>query len=89
MLNSAIILSATKSQAEKIVKQANVDDSARIRKLYMTCYGRPANDAEVTKSLQFLARFQAVYATSKDPRLKAWQSLCKAIIASNEFIYVE
>ena len=89
MLNSPVVLSATKTKAEALLKQSSWDDSQRVRQLYLTCYGRPATNEEVTRSLDFLAKFQSVYAKSANPRLSAWQSLTKSIIAANEFIYVE
>jgi hypothetical protein len=94
MLNGSVVLTATKAQATAVLKDTTIDDSERVRRLYLACFGRPANQAEVTRALDFLARFEAVY--SKVPktepatwRLNAWQSLCKSLIASNEFIYVE
>ena len=89
MLNSKVMMNATRSLAESTLKKSGLSDSQRIRQLYLTCYGRPATDAEVTLSLGYLGRFKTVYAKAKDPRMSAWQSLCKSIIAANEFIYVE
>ena len=89
MLNSAIILKATKSEAVSILKKSELSDADRIRQIYLTSYGRPATEPEVTRGLEYLAKFQVAYAKAKDPRLSAWQSLCKSIIAANEFIYVE
>ena len=89
MLNSKVMMKATKAMAESTLKKTGITDSQRIRQLYLTCYGRPASDAEVNLSLSFLGRFQSVYAKAKDPRMSAWQSLCKSLIAANEFIYVE
>lgn len=89
MLNSPVVLKATQAQAERLLKRADWDDAQRVRQLYRTCYGRPARDTEVATALDFLLRFQAVYASTKDPRTSAWQSLCKSLIAANEFIYVE
>ncbi|MEI7984804.1 MAG: DUF1553 domain-containing protein [Armatimonadota bacterium] len=89
MLNSKVMMNATKAMAESTLKKTGLSDSQRIRLLYLTCYGRPATDAEVTLSLGFLGRFQTAYAKAKDPRMSAWQSLCKSLIAANEFIYVE
>ncbi|MEQ1933513.1 MAG: DUF1549 domain-containing protein, partial [Fimbriimonadaceae bacterium] len=89
MLNSSVVLAATKLQSEAIVKQSHLTDQQRVRQLYLTCFGRPAKDAEVSTALKFLARFEVAYKSAKDPRLSAWQSLCKSLIASNEFIYVE
>ena len=89
MLNSRIVLNATKAQAESLLKHSDWTDSQRVRQLYLTSYGRPAKDLEVTTALGYLSRFASAYAKAKDPRLSAWQSLCKSIIAANEFIYVE
>jgi len=89
MLNSSIVLTATRSQAQAILSRTNLSDSERIRQLYLTCFGRPATVAEISRSLQFLDRFQMAYASTSDPRSNAWQSLCKSLIASNEFVYVE
>ena len=89
MLNSPVVLSATHAQAAAVLKREGLDDAQRVRQLYRTCYGRPATDAEVANALDFVSRFRAVYVDAKDPRLSAWQSLCKSLIAANEFIYVE
>jgi len=89
MLNSPIVLKATKALAESVLAKKEWTDDQRVRLLYETCYGRPAADWEVTNAQLYLARFQAAYTLAKDPRLSAWQSLCKSIMAANEFIYVE
>jgi cytochrome c553 len=91
MLNAPIVLTATKSQAEVLVKNQSLTDAQRVAKIYRTCYGRSPVPAEVTRSLEYLAKFKTAYqrANSKTPDVSAWQSLCKSIIASNEFIYVE
>lgn len=89
MLNSSVILAATKAKAASLLKQSAWTDSQKVEHLYLDCYGRSATTAEVSRALAFLNRFQAAYAKAKEPRLSAWQSLCKAVIAANEFIYVE
>ncbi len=89
MLNSQIIMNATKAQAGALLKHTEWTDEQRVRQLYLTCYGRPATESEVKVALGFLGRFLTVYTKAKDPRMSAWQSLCKSLIAANEFIYVE
>ena len=89
MLNSSIVLKATRAQAESLLNQANLDDANKVRLLYMTCYGRSATQPEVNRALDFVKRFEVLYAKSPNPKLSAWQSLCKSVIAANEFIYVE
>jgi hypothetical protein len=89
MLNSSVVLGASKAQASTLLKRQDLTDDQRVKELYLTCYGRPAKQAEVVRALKFVSRIQLAYAKAKDPRLNAWQSLCKALIGANEFIYVE
>lgn len=89
MLNGKIVLTASKAQATSLLKRSDLDDKGRVQWLYETCFGRPATEEEVTRSLSYLSRFEAIYTTAKEPKLSAWQSLCKTFIGANEFIYVE
>ena len=89
MLNGKVVLNATKAQATKLLARKDVDDKARVQTLFRTCFGRPAKPTEVQRSLSFLSKFEQAYAKSKEPKLSAWQSLCKSLVGSNEFIYVE
>ena len=89
MLNSQVMLTATKVLAEKVTKTPATEDANSVRELYVTFYGREATIKEVKQAEDFLKRFENVYAKAKQPRVSAWQSLCKALIAANEFIYVE
>jgi hypothetical protein len=89
MLNGKIVLTATKAQATNLLARKDIDDRVRIQSLFRTCFGRPAKPKEVDRSLTYLSKFEQAYAKSKEPKLSAWQSLCKTMIGSNEFIYVE
>lgn len=89
MLNGKVVLTATKNQAQSLLKRADLDDKGRVKQLFETCFGRPATEAEITRSLDYLSKFEQVYAKAKEPKLSAWQSLCKTLIGANEFIYVE
>lgn len=91
MMNSQIVLKTTKDLAESLLAKTQATDDQRIRDLYLTCYGRPPTSKEIARSLEYLARFEAAYISSKSntPKLSAWQSLCKAVVSANEFIYVE
>ena len=69
--------------------KALVPEAGNVRLLYLTCYGRPATTAELLRAFDFLTRFEAAYTKAPNPRLSAWQSLCKSLIAANEFLYVD
>ena len=89
MLNSPVVLGATRAQAEGLLKKSLQSDAQRIQSLYRTCYGRLPTTEEVSLAKSFLNRFEVAYLKAKNPRLSAWQSLCKSVIGANEFIYVE
>ncbi len=89
MLNGKLVLDATRAQAEALLKRSELDDRARVQALYKSCFGRAASEAELKRSLTYLGKFEQIYASSKTPKVSAWQSLCKTVIGANEFIYVE
>ena len=92
MMNSEIVHEQTENMARRLLDDENLDDPQRIREAYREAYGRLPDDAEVTRGLEYVDRYaQAIDGrpTMSDTRLVAWQSLCRAILASNEFIYVE
>jgi hypothetical protein len=92
MMNSPLVLKATRSMAEKLLAETNVDDSARIREVYERALGRPPGASDVDRALTFIAQIdKAMEGREPDAakrRLSAWQSFCKALLSSNEFIYV-
>jgi hypothetical protein len=93
MMNSPLVLEATKAMATRLLAAPEPSDTARIARAYEQCYGRTATPAETRRALAFLEQLQQVYA-AKEPdmaqrRLRAWQSLCKALVSANEFVYVD
>jgi hypothetical protein len=68
---------------------------AQVARAWQLAYCRPANEAEMTASLEFLAS-QIGYLKEagseegkKAPILNAMTSLCHVLLSSNEFLYVE
>ena len=68
------------------------EDKARVEEAYERALARPPSGREVDQALTFLAQVEkAVPEKVTDPkerRTLAWQSFCKALLASNEFIYL-
>jgi hypothetical protein len=85
MMNSSVMLKHSRKMADTLLVRADVDDSARIREAYERALARPATPLEIDQGLSFLARIESEW---KGDRAKAWQSFCKALLASNEFIYL-
>jgi hypothetical protein len=93
LMNSPFVSEQTKALAEQMLNDGSLDDVRRLRTAHELIFTRPPNDAEVSRSLAYLDRFvqaQTARGTAPaDARLRAWQSLCRALLASNEFVFVE
>ena len=67
--------------------------AGRVRVVYERAYSRPPTDRETARALDFVRRCEETLAAEKldekEQRLRAWQSLCRVVLAANEFIYVE
>lgn len=93
MMNSEFVLTQSRSLAEGFLSRNDQRTSDRIGQLYELAYSRPPSEAEVTRATTYLDRLRAAMSLSGlatiDFEPKAWTSLCRAVLAANEFVYVE
>jgi hypothetical protein len=93
MMNSPLVSQATRAWAQRVLQGTGPDDAARVQAVYEQAYSRPATANEVSRAVQFLEKYQAAETARQTPveeaRLRAWQSLCRAVLAANEFVYIE
>jgi hypothetical protein len=99
MMNSRLILDETRALAESILtdsapERASEDDAARVQALYQRCYARAADEGELARALAFIEKYQRATAEGGTldvvaRRVRAWQALCRVLLAANEFIYIE
>ena len=92
MMNSQIVSEQMRNMAMHLLRNNSLDDRARIRQAYIQAYAREPHNNEVLKCLTYLDQYTQAIASRQvenSARLQAWQSLCRAIIASNEFVYIE
>jgi hypothetical protein len=86
------VLKSTRAMAGRLLARQDLDDAARIREAYESALARPPEPRDVDRALTFIAQIEkAEEANEPDGakrHLTAWQSFCKALLASNEFIYV-
>lgn len=85
MMNSDFIASRAGDLAEDLM-EATADNSERLSKAYLRTLTREPGQAEVAKGLTFLEAFQQRFGGDEKA---AWQSLCRILMASNEFVYVD
>jgi hypothetical protein len=92
MMNGSVVLKHTRKMAEGLLARADLDDPGRIRDAYERALGRPAAPQEIDRALTFMAGVERAMenriAEAAERRVFAWQSFCKALLASNEFIYL-
>ena len=92
MMNGKIVLQQSRYLAENLLERDDVDDAGRLRLAYERVLGRPPTPAETDRDLGFLVRYQAAteadHVQPEQGRVRAWQGVCRVLLASNEFIYV-
>lgn len=89
LLNSEFLKSASKSMAEDVLKDATLNDDARVSKIILSTLNRPAIKADYDQARQFLSDFEAglTKAGKSDAGVEAWSRFCQAILVSSEFLY--
>jgi hypothetical protein len=92
MMNASLVLKATRSMADKLLAEKGVDDAARVREVYERALARPPAGSDVDRALTFIAQVEKSMEPRESDAAKrrvfAWQSFCKAMLSTNEFIYV-
>jgi hypothetical protein len=93
MLNSKIMADQTGHVADSLLADSALDDSSRIGQLYERALARPPSERELARAAEFVDRYEsqldAENLSGSDRRRRAWQALCRSLLASSEFIYLD
>lgn len=93
MMNSPLILRHSRAMAEGLLGDDSLDEGGRVNFAYQLAYSRLPNTMETSRALQFVSGYETDLVGKKieaaEARVRAWQALCRVILSSNEFIYVE
>jgi ATP-dependent exoDNAse (exonuclease V) beta subunit len=93
MMNSQLVAEASKRLAGELTAHTGWDDEQRIAQAYERVLLRPPSAKETQEWLDFLAEYNRVQpGESEEARSQhqfAWQGLCRVLLSSNEFVYVE
>jgi hypothetical protein len=84
VLNSPFVIGQAKALAARVASAG--DDPARVRRAYLLAYGRPATGAEVALALRYLG---AKDDPAEKNALTRWERYAQALLAANEFLYVD
>ena len=92
MMNGRIVERSCDRIAERLLSDASLTDAARLQDACQRILGRPAAPVECSEWKSFLERVQASPSlageSSQWRRRLAWRGLCRALVSSNEFVYV-
>ena len=92
MMNGSLMLRHTRRMADRLLEREDLDDAGRVRDTYEHVLARPPHPGEIDRALTFIARVEKSLGdrapTPRERRARAWQSFCKAMIGSSEFLYV-
>ena len=90
LLNNPFVMRASDAAAGKLLA-GTTTDTERVRAAYLSFYGRPPVEKELTAATDFLASYRAALAKERilPPRQEreTWVALCQALFASAEFQY--
>jgi hypothetical protein len=82
LLNSPLAVGESRAFARSLPAERALDE------LWQRAYQRPPREAERARAQAFIADHLA-HDGSGEARERAWESLCRALCASNEFLYLD
>lgn len=100
LFNGAFSREESRYFAQRVVREAGADTSARIARAYRIAFCRTPSAGEVRRARAYLDRKAAMYAAADggaaaakdapaDPRTRALADLCHVLINANEFLYLD
>jgi mono/diheme cytochrome c family protein len=95
VLNGELMATAARAVAARlhVAAEAAPDDAARIRRAYLLLYGREATPRELGIGLGYLRAADrpesAGPAAPSRPDLSRWERYAQALLAANEFLFVD
>ena len=92
MMNGSLMLRHTRKMADRLLRRDDLNDAERVRDTYERVLTRPPRPGEIDRALTFIADVEDSLGdrvpNSLERKARAWQSFCKAMIGSNEFLYL-
>ena len=87
-LNSEFLTERSADLTKALLENKSLTDAARIERAYLRVLNRHADKAEIEQALKYIAGFTQKF-VGEQAAPKAWQSFCRVLMASNDFIYVD
>ena len=95
MMNGEAVARRSQELARTLLSSKS-DDAGRVATAYRRVVGRSPADHEVQEFLSYIQGYKSKVLSASHsaesattPNLDAWQSFCRVLLSSNEFIYVD
>jgi len=88
MLNSRFVAERASSLAKLLLADNNADDGRRIERAFWIMLTRKPTDQEINAALSYIDGMEKRRA-GEEARLNAWQSYCRILMTTNEFVYID
>jgi cytochrome c553 len=88
LLNDPFVVQRARLFAQDLLSRHPNDVDARIRRLYLTAFGRPALTDEIQSARDFL-KSQATVRGKPEGDIDVWCDLCHAIYNAKEFLFLQ
>lgn len=85
-MNSDFLTERSKKFAQALLELKDRSDAERAKLAYLRIVNREASEEEIRGAAAYVSGYQQKYA--KDA-LSAWQSFCRVLMSSNDFIYLD
>ena len=85
MMNAPLMDEASRGFAKRLVRETKGGEADRVRRAIQIAYARLPEAGEVDEWRDFLERYRFESGSSGE----AWQALCRVLLASNEFLYLQ
>jgi mono/diheme cytochrome c family protein len=87
-LNSEFLHERAHDVAQSLLDRKEMGDAARIDAAYALILNRHPDKDEIDRALNYVAGFKRKFTGEKADQ-RAWQSLCRVLMSSNDFVYVD
>jgi hypothetical protein len=92
-MNSDFLTERSKRFAQSLLESKDLpkdlNDEARAKLAYLRIVNRQASDEEIRAALDYISGYQKKQEKHAKDAFSAWQSLCRVLMSSNDFIYVD
>ncbi|HKA06953.1 MAG TPA: DUF1553 domain-containing protein, partial [Gemmataceae bacterium] len=92
LMNDPFVHTQARRLTERLIAECS-DDSGRIERAYLLLFGRPPTGEDIASARAYLGRVSEKLRSAGEPKVrvsaKAWESLARGLMLSNEFVYVD